>query len=374
MLHGCILVMLSLTVAMAIIRRSTVVPYQHRQVLSTTIPVWNNDYNLVHVIQTRFMQQQPNLLHLGKARLQLFQTICLPSMLSQTSQQYLWIIRTDPQLHNELKTELLDTVRNVRNIVIVASNENPEGFREAGSIADITPGSVWSGSYQMVQDYHQAAQDRIVLETRLDADDGIAYGFVQSVQQQAASTLTHAWKVWCVDSHVEWQYNDPWDAHTTRGSLFPIRTIHCITPGLTWGYHVQASRRDIVVSEHHRIHKFVPSCEIQSARCLTRLQIGDSLPLAIRARTPTSAGMANLILNHKRKFDHLPIQASQELLWNKVPDIFGLEATKIWEMRAYLQSHLTEIVKDALHGQCTKGHSCKVGSREALEALLAATS
>ena len=34
--------------------------------------VWENDYNLVHVVYSRFMQHQPNLMDLGRARLILF--------------------------------------------------------------------------------------------------------------------------------------------------------------------------------------------------------------------------------------------------------------------------------------------------------------
>ena len=33
---------------------------------TTTTTTWNNKYNLVHVVHTRFMQHQPNLLHLGR--------------------------------------------------------------------------------------------------------------------------------------------------------------------------------------------------------------------------------------------------------------------------------------------------------------------
>jgi hypothetical protein len=54
---------------------------------------WRNDHNVVHVIQTRIMQYQPDLLHLGKARLGLFEAFCLRTMVMQSSQQFLWIIR-----------------------------------------------------------------------------------------------------------------------------------------------------------------------------------------------------------------------------------------------------------------------------------------
>lgn len=61
---------------------------------------------LFHIIKTRFMQHQPRLLELGKARLELFKTFCLPSMLHQTTQNFFWIIYTDPELHPDLLKEM----------------------------------------------------------------------------------------------------------------------------------------------------------------------------------------------------------------------------------------------------------------------------
>ncbi|KAL7566396.1 hypothetical protein ACA910_011135 [Epithemia clementina (nom. ined.)] len=46
----------------------------------TSYGFWKNDYNVVHVIHTRFMQNQATLHHLAKARLELFQTFALPSI------------------------------------------------------------------------------------------------------------------------------------------------------------------------------------------------------------------------------------------------------------------------------------------------------
>jgi hypothetical protein len=54
---------------------------------------WSNDHNVVHIIQTRFQQHQPDLVHLGRARLSLFKSFCLPTVSKQTSRQFLWIIR-----------------------------------------------------------------------------------------------------------------------------------------------------------------------------------------------------------------------------------------------------------------------------------------
>ena len=49
---------------------------------------WRNSREIVHVIYTRFMQHQPNLVELGKARLELFKTFCLTTIAEQTNQQF----------------------------------------------------------------------------------------------------------------------------------------------------------------------------------------------------------------------------------------------------------------------------------------------
>jgi hypothetical protein len=60
---------------------------------SAALHEWRNDYGVVHVVSTRFQQHQPDLLHLGRARLALFEAFCLRTMKLQSSQQFLWIIR-----------------------------------------------------------------------------------------------------------------------------------------------------------------------------------------------------------------------------------------------------------------------------------------
>ena len=100
---------------------------------SPRLPVPNVDieipdaenWPLVHIIQSRFMQEQGPLEILGMARLKLFLTFCLPSMVQQSSQNFVWIIKTDPQF---TKTSIFDAlIRSVRlhdNIYVVASNAN----------------------------------------------------------------------------------------------------------------------------------------------------------------------------------------------------------------------------------------------------------
>ena len=109
------------------------------------------------MIQTRFMQEQPHLVHLGKARLEIFKTITLPTVIKQTSQDFIWIIRTDPMLNETIREPLVELLADCPNHVLVASNSNPEGFRGDAAVADISRDVVWSGSYDLIHEYHRCS-------------------------------------------------------------------------------------------------------------------------------------------------------------------------------------------------------------------------
>ncbi len=77
--------------------------------------------NVVHIVHTRFMQNQPDLIHLAKARLELFQTVCLPSMSNQTTQNFVWIILTDPNLIESIKEEMVQLLTPYQNYIFGTS-------------------------------------------------------------------------------------------------------------------------------------------------------------------------------------------------------------------------------------------------------------
>jgi hypothetical protein len=84
-----------------------------------------NDWPLIHIVQSRFMQEQGPLEILGMARLKLFSAFCLPSMIQQSSQDFFWIIKTDPQFTKTAVFDMLvQSVRSHDNIYVVASNAN----------------------------------------------------------------------------------------------------------------------------------------------------------------------------------------------------------------------------------------------------------
>jgi Putative rhamnosyl transferase len=360
---------------------------------------WDNRYQIVHVILMRFMQSQPELLHLGQARLDLFHAITLPSIMQQTSQDFLLIIRTDPNLHPVLKESMLATLRHVPNAVLVGSNKVVEGFREVGMV-DVNETTVMSGSLALVQSYHEMAQDKthVVLETRLDADDALSLTFVEKIQRRAHKIWVvnkneeamvrvprevadnNDWRVWCPGPHIEWRFYSPWDSKSMTGSLIPMpATKACITPGLTYGFQVNAKFLDVGVRQHQLLHSHLKRCEERPTRCLERLSGGEEAEaVALRARAPTSAGMKDVVprilltnatnVIYPTKTQQHDIEQSQ--LWASLPNLFGLNPASIWAMRFRMEANLPAVLADGLLGQCTAGHSCKNSSVVLLRSLL----
>lgn len=355
---------------------------------------WMNRNDLVHVIQTRFMQNQPNLLHLAEARLQLFETFTLPSIARQSlAHEFLWIIRVDPDLHSSIMTKLLKLLEKESttvDVVVLKSNDNPEGFRH---VRFEDPSTLEFGSWDLLHSYQRQSHSKLLLETRLDADDALALNFIELLQQDAKSMKGSSLRVFCVDSHLEWQHYSYWEQSKDSGSLVGLRTGYCVTPGLTFAYPVGVDRSSLEIStKHHKLHQQLIPCDVEKGEngpCLQRLGVNSWL--ALRSRTITSAGMGNLILRSQVK-DHTSGEAStvtmntgghtvqslythdswrriQGQLWGSLTDWFGVQPTKIVSMRGSIEADLHDVLQDAIEGQCKPGHSCKKSSREVLERL-----
>jgi hypothetical protein len=345
------------------------------------------------------MQFQPNLTELGLARVLLFETFCLPTLLRQSSQNYLWIIRTDPHLHDAVRQKFLTLVQPYSNIYVIASNENPGGFRSTAYMSDIQPATVWNGDYARLLRAHQASQTRLVLESRLDADDGLYTDFVTNLQMEAvqhlsssssqhnsnnetnSTTTTRTWKLWCVDVHLDWQLVSPWnELNPEAGVLLSVQPPICVTPGLTVGYSVDTKRSDFPGNAHHVLHQQIPACDDDESasynnngppvnNCLSRFP--STTLSAIRARTVTSAGMGNVVLESSESSlteeERMSQQQLQNDLWINMNVLFGISKGNATYTRRVLADRLSTIASENLKGQCIKGFTCKDASRTMLQ-------
>jgi hypothetical protein len=173
---------------------------------------------LIHVVETRFMQNQPKLIELARARLRLFETICLPTIIHQTVWgDFLWIIRTDPDLDVEIReglVRILDesgaltkekdegTGKEETLTYVIGSNDNyvvsnvtsinvrPFDIRAMLTDALANPKSIFAGKVdgmrELLDDVSKPRFDHdVVIWTRLDADDGLNKGFLGFIQDEA---------------------------------------------------------------------------------------------------------------------------------------------------------------------------------------------
>lgn len=346
---------------------------------------WENEHDIVHVVYTRFMQHQPDLLHLGMARLKLFETFCFPTMRNQSSNKFLWMIRTDPALHPTLRQGILKVVENMTNVVIIGSNDIRKGslpdksFRSPLALEDVTPQTVFYGSSALVKAYHEAAKNRTLIETNLDADDGLALSYVKTIQQRTFMMVQQQqqqqkvpndefWFNWCIGKHLEWQFFVPFDNDTSKGYLRLGSTHLCVTPGLAWVTGPTNKVSDTkFVTGHHLIKKQSKECmESQYTNCWRELPMDDSTVMAVRARSPTSTGMNTVVLPSDRvNADN--VQKQDAKAWPLFTASFGISLDNVVEARQFLEDDLKNLVEENLKGQCQKDHSCSEGINKQLK-------
>ncbi|KAL7565979.1 hypothetical protein ACA910_011002 [Epithemia clementina (nom. ined.)] len=331
---------------------------------------------------TRYMQLQPDLIHLGRARNDLFRTFTLPSVVGQTTQEFIWIIFTDPDLHAD---DVLEMIKPYKNILLLGMNNGLNNFRTTGWMQNIK--TVFSGDLQMLKDYRQAAKSRVLLETRIDADDSIFVGMMDSVQRQAAATLGERakehnydatkikkeYRIFCTEHHLEWGYFNPWEKTSSKGHLFGIsHEEFCISAGLTYGLQIGTSKDDLPTTSHHKMGATLPKCQhTHSKNCVERIDAGDYKYAMLRSRTPTSAGMQGVI-PIKEVVNSEVWKKRQDWAWmNVIEQNFAVAPDSIFALRKKLKKNMIQILTDALKGQCTKAEfTCKDTSKQTLTNLL----
>ena len=333
---------------------------------------------VIHIVHTRFMQNQPDLVELGLARLELFRDFTVRSLQEQSSHNFLWVIRTDPALLPALKEPLLELLRDVNNHLLIATNENPNV--QIHSILAANPDCIWSGDLSAAQKYLQphSSLPSKVLESRLDSDDSVHYQFIEYLQVHAIWDLPSEnaqWKIWCASQHFEWQYRTATNSiDGNNGMLLSMKDKGCISAGLTIGYTEGLEVHDLPPIKHQNLGNTLPLCKKQDQlRCLDYITL---LPTALRARTPTSAGMLNVLLGGHQKVDKKYFRGAvqqeklQDQMWTLVLPRFGFDRKRASQLRTYFSDHLAAIAEDNLKGQCSDGHSCKDASKVLLQAII----
>jgi hypothetical protein len=338
---------------------------------------------IFHIIKTRFMQYQPKLVELGKARLELFKTFCLPSMLHQTSQNFFWLIYTDPELDDYLLEELKKLVRPYPHFYVVPSLIDKRGQGGKDILRKIKPEEFHIGDTDMLFANLKYVHWLAVLESRFDADDALNINYIEEVQNRAHDVFVkdkggREWMFWCINQAVEWHWVGPGGRQSlqTFGALVISRNYaddnFCHTPGLTVGVARGSFTRTVAKAPHHLLYEMLdqedPNCgsTYHGVDCLDF--ITDFNQCALRSRTPTSASMAN-VNDLNIKVTKLAAEQAVERWTNVIKD-FALLPTATKATNVYLKENLRGVLDDARLGQCTEGHSCRDEARGALDELI----
>jgi hypothetical protein len=309
---------------------------------------------------------------------------------------FLWIIKIDPNLDASIRDELVNMVKSYPFIIVVGSNLNygvgirVGGWRGGEAASDVFASDIYSGSADLFRRAYNAREHRAVLETRLDADDGLHVEYLASIQEQAISKLSwefyrqrsrhrkraNKWIYWCPQVQVEW-HSMPGNA-TPYGLFFGQQLERsCGTAGLTVGVSIGVNESSIPRLMHQTIFEQV--CDSQQARIACSSDASstifdccvmvDSLRLSsLRSRTPTSSGMQGVDLIDKSLLNKLSYNTT------KLTDIlqrnYNMSLSTITATNQWLQDDMVSILEDNLKGQCTRGHSCKTSATLRIKKLL----
>jgi hypothetical protein len=325
----------------------------------------------IHIIKSRFMQHQGELRALGWARFKLFKFLCFPSMVGQSSQNFFWLIYTDPQLPPALEDAMVQLLQPYRHFYLVKDNTDSR-FKGGIDIERLDWEDVVSGDTQRLR-YSLQQRDRYpFLETRIDADDGLHANFVEHIQTEAMERLsahnTH-WMFWCISQALEWHWVGECGVSTDQqqyGALLPSREYknYCHTPGLTLGLFRAGEHADVMSVAHNKLwdtlQQMGTHCgpKTYGTDCISHLHSFQYA--ALRARTPTSASMVGVNkqpVEFLEEWDEKSVES-----WGFAKQYFGTDRVSCKRTLEFLQDHMAQILEDAEVGQCTLGHSCRVSA------------
>jgi hypothetical protein len=230
-------------------------------VYSLEHPPNHSPYNILHTVMTRFMVGQSSAKYeLARARYLLFESFCWPTIQYQTSKNFFWLVLVDPGLDVSIINDIQSLLNAVptNNAYMILTN-NTAWSADGVGVENVTSYGV--GLQTIVEEYtngklnittgnttyllraldwmtkqkkinSETNKPIMVIETLLDADDGInnkGVEWIQNVaiqrteeqqqqqqQQQRQShprpllhpTLNSTWWFLCGTDHIEWHNRD----------------------------------------------------------------------------------------------------------------------------------------------------------------------
>jgi hypothetical protein len=191
-----------------------------------------NDRRIVHIVHT-WVHELPGTIT--------WRQFCANTLVAQSSQNFLWIIRADSADRYVLRLIsqfLKGYFKEPQNVLLVESSHTPTiDFRMPEAIADITEDALVVGHMDDLLDVHMAAKGRTLLETFLQPTDSLAKGFMADLHQSIETEIEErqiqgqrvaenhgaeqedAWYYRCVPEYIQWSYFTPRGDSSKTGFL-----------------------------------------------------------------------------------------------------------------------------------------------------------
>jgi hypothetical protein len=312
-------------------------------------------------------------------------------------------------MDSSLLRNLIDLVahQNRSNIYIVASNANSASWRGGEVAWNLARCRVYSGNQTRLEIAMAVHNHYRIVETKLDMDDGLHKGYLAAIQErvhrawQAHSNLQ--WLYWCAGRHVEWFWMDehiakrgsiPLDMDAslqmdllTRGSWRSVDNHHrfCATAGLSVAIGVGLPRSNVPFVFHTDLLKTIQNGnniengdnadnhDGNSLDCGMPVQadciafVDDFGFEAIRSRTPTSAGVHE-ILNQLTTVQYT--WETHQSFATMALENFAVSTVALHWINSYISNHTAQLARDNLAGRCTPEHSCNENAKAMLQTFI----
>ena len=428
-------------------------------------PPQDSPYTILHTVTTRFMVgQAPNVTEdtskyfdIQKARYLLFETFCWPTMKHQTSMNFYWLVLVDPGLDpgiiRDMKTLLGDKKHfPAQNAFLVLTN-NTKWSSDGVGVENSTSYGV--GLQPVAQEFKEGKLDIIagnteyllralnamkgnkkpednnrwnprkpllVIETLLDADDGLNNGGVEWIQTKAVERTNEHWKeqqkhqinssglqqfspiqnpslntTWwflCGTDHIEWHNRQIFhlteEKYATSGitsGLAGLRQspLFCTSAGFTRvGITMPPDNPSLSNYSHmvfpkdgysnHALTFYFPECTPPNntivpngnySACWHR-EFADKIYI-VKSRTITSDSMDNLNVRRMKDYrdiswlnasDYPLLINDTEKMWGILQTEFSVDRKKAWKTSIFIFEHRESIIQQNKDSRCSPGFPC----------------
>ena len=415
----------------------------------------DSPYTIVHSLTTRFMLGQKGQPFLARARYLLFETFCQPTVRFQTAlvassgHEFSWFVLADPGLDQDILDDL-ETLLSKENFprenayLVLTDNASwaadgvgVPGVTSYGAGFEDIARAVRDGDVQLLTgdaerlthtlekdieatvNSNDETKPLLLIETMLDADDGLNNQAMEWIQDLAIShtqlqqnvenskntiispTLNSTWWLLCGTDHIEWHNRDvyrltdkQYESKGLGAGIIGLRHApqYCASAGFTRvGLTKEKSSPtgptlafpEIAYSNHALATEEFDRCSGGSkdgirtkkssnnstdlwSHCFRRDFEGS--PFVLKGRTVTSDSMDHMSLKNEDYRD-LPWETKDEhpllglddpdKMWGIAIHDFSIDRQAAQTTSIYLREHLESILQENKSSRCAPGFPCR---------------